>query len=111
MVFRPGISGNPGGRRKTDVNVVNLAKHYTPQAIAALVDALKYKNERVHAAAILLDRAWGKVPQPLSGDKNQPLIVDFRWADAQHAQPIASIPVQTKQPKAIDVEWKDVDGN
>lgn len=58
--FKPGQSGNPGGRPK---GVAALAREHTPEAIKALVAALKCKKERVSAAIALLDRGWGKPVQ------------------------------------------------
>jgi len=57
--WKAGQSGNPGGRPKAQKDIEALARKYTPAAIAALVAALSGKD-RVHAAAILLDRGWGK---------------------------------------------------
>ena len=80
--FKKGQSGNPSGKRKSDMDVEQLAKQHTPQAIAALVMALKYPRERVPAATALLNRGWGMPRQQIAGDANAPLIVDFRWADS-----------------------------
>jgi len=54
--FRPGRSGNPGGRSKTQVDIQALAQRHGPEAIQTLAAALKSRNERVRvaAAAILL---------------------------------------------------------
>jgi len=85
--FRPGVSGNPGGRPKAALDVQELARAHTPDAIAALVAALANPRERVSAAVALLDRGWGKPTQPLAGDgMAAPLAIDFRWADATPAQ-------------------------
>ena len=80
--FRPGMSGNPGGRPKAALDVQELARAHTPDAINALVAALANPRERVSAAVALLDRGWGKPTQSLAGDRNAPLAIDFRWADA-----------------------------
>lgn len=70
MAFQKGKSGNPGGRPKAAISVRDLARQHTTDAIKTLVKALAAKNEsvRVSAAQALLDRGWGKAPQPLDGD-------------------------------------------
>lgn len=51
-----------------------MCQALTPRAVAALDKALDDPRSRVGAAAIILDRGWGKVPQPVSaadGDGNE----------------------------------------
>ena len=55
--FRPGQSGNPGGRPRQDVTA--LARAHTREAVEALVAALKRPKEAVPAAVALLNRGWG----------------------------------------------------
>jgi hypothetical protein len=89
--FRPGMSGNPGGRPKAALDMQELARAHTPDAIAALVAALANPRERVSAAVALLDRGWGKPVQALAGDSSAPpVVVEFRWADAT-PQPAPSL--------------------
>src|SRR4051794_19249121 len=59
--FRPGQSGNPGGRPKAERNVRELAQRHTAEAIEALVDVVRTGKpaERVQAATALLDGGWG----------------------------------------------------
>jgi hypothetical protein len=67
MKFKPGQSGNPGGRPKVVAEVQDLARQHAPAAIVELARlALKAKNETVRVAAIreLLDRGYGKPRRP-----------------------------------------------
>ncbi len=57
-----------------------LARVYTPEAIERLAFWLKSDNAKasVSAAAILLDRAWGKPPQSHTGEDGEgPVDVDL----------------------------------
>lgn len=64
--WRPGTSGNPGGRPKVVGHVRDLARTHTEEAIKALADIMRDPSEkgaaRVRAAEALLDRAWGRAP-------------------------------------------------
>ena len=63
--FRPGQSGNPGGRPKVIGHVRDLARAHTELAItklAAIVMRCRDPRAQVAAAKELLDRAWGKAP-------------------------------------------------
>jgi hypothetical protein len=63
MPFKPGQSGNPGGRPKGWAEVNALARQHTAAAIEALVKSLGDRRTRVQAAQALLDRGWGKPMQ------------------------------------------------
>ena len=45
--FNPGQSGNPGGRPVIVKHIQELARQHTPEALQALLDALKIPGERV----------------------------------------------------------------
>ena len=64
--WKKGQSGNPGGKRKIDYAVRDMAKVYTPEALAVLRRIMKQSPDdraRVAAANSLLDRGWGKPAQ------------------------------------------------
>jgi len=78
--WKPGESGNPGGRPAVAKEIRELARQYTDVAIEALRSiALSGKNEsaRVAAAQALLDRGYGKPKQGLevSGADGGPIEV------------------------------------
>jgi hypothetical protein len=65
--FRPGVSGNPTGRKRGDlppIDIKRLARAHTREAVAALVEITndrKAKNsDRIVAANSLLDRGFGR---------------------------------------------------
>lgn len=65
--WKPGESGNPGGRPKQVVTLTELARTHTKAAVETLVAIMQDPNEagasRVTAANSILDRAWGKPMQ------------------------------------------------
>lgn len=65
--FRPGESGNPGGRPRAEIEVRELARQHGPAIIRRLLRLSRSKNERVAVAAcqVLLDRGYGRAPQSL----------------------------------------------
>jgi hypothetical protein len=69
MTFRPGQSGNPGGRPKALHRLTDLAREHTEEAVETLVAIMRDKDAsstaRTAAAAHLLDRGWGKAAQPV----------------------------------------------
>lgn len=76
MVFKPGQSGNPGGRRKDVGEVKELARAHTVEAITTLVEMMRgASSERVRVAAAdsLLDRAHGRPAQAVTGEDGGPI--------------------------------------
>lgn len=68
--FKPGESGNPGGRPKADPQVVEILTAACPKAaqkLVELIDSTDVKLARV-ACDSILDRVLGKATQPISGD-------------------------------------------
>jgi hypothetical protein len=80
-LWKPGQSGNPGGRPKGHGKIKEMARQNTEKAILTLVEALEATKVvglaaievpdhqvRISAANALLDRGWGK---PAASDKNE----------------------------------------
>jgi len=67
--FKPGQSGNPGGRPKTLPELRLAARAHTPEALSTLAAIMRSRRAtpgaRVQAVRELLDRAWGRPAQEL----------------------------------------------
>jgi hypothetical protein len=87
--FQPGQSGNPNGRSKATLDIIEAARALTPRALAALEKALDDPDRAVQAAQILLDRAWGKPPVAVyarfhpDADADGVVRYEFVWGKAQ----------------------------
>lgn len=73
--FVKGQSGNPGGKPKGYGGLVAAARAHTEEAVRTLVESLRDPKLRVQAAVALLDRGWGRPPQTIQGDPENPLTV------------------------------------
>jgi len=78
MPFKPGESGNPGGKQRKSNKASGMCRDNTDKAIQVLIDKLSSAKEDVQlkAAVEILNRGWGK-PQEyveLSGDEESPLL-------------------------------------
>ena len=77
MPFRPGVSGNPGGRPKALRDIRERTRAYTDETITQLVTWVRSDNARASVAAcsLLLSYAWGKPPQSMevSGPNGEPI--------------------------------------
>ncbi|MBK8810770.1 MAG: hypothetical protein IPN69_08580 [Acidobacteria bacterium] len=84
--FKPGQTGNPGGRPKKtqeELDLVEACKGKTPAALAVIEKIMTSgSNERnqLSAALAIIERAWGKAiqPQTLSGPNGGEIPVGIR---------------------------------
>lgn len=65
--FRPGQSGNPGGKSKTEAEIASLARTHGPEMVGLLMEIARGKKQagtaRVMAMQELFNRGFGKSPQ------------------------------------------------
>lgn len=66
------LGGRPkGAKNKTGADIRLLAQQYAPAALAEIGRLSKYAESegvRVKAGEVILDRAYGRAPQPFDGD-------------------------------------------
>jgi hypothetical protein len=64
--WRPGQSGNPGGRTPEFVDCQRLCREASPEAARRLIGLMYSEDERIAlmAADKVLDRAWGRPKEP-----------------------------------------------
>jgi hypothetical protein len=81
MSWKPGESGNPGGRPKGYGDIRDLARNHTDRAIQVLAtimdDEKAPKNARAAAAQALLDRGWGRPETNLNVNETRDSWSDF----------------------------------
>ena len=89
--WKPGQSGNPSGRRKTDPAVIETLKAATTLAARTLVDLAEDADNpriRLQAAEAILNRVYGRPTQPIDatvGGSGDPIHIVFdgvleRWS-------------------------------
>lgn len=76
--FKPGQSGNPGGRPKIDPAVKEALAALTVPAVQKLAELLKSDNEKIALGAVceVLDRNLGKAVQAISDPDGNALPVN-----------------------------------
>ncbi len=78
MPFQPGQSGNPSGRPKQDPAIKEAARRHAEEALAVIVANMADESAAIRqkAAESILDRAYGKPAQSLTGPDDGPLLVE-----------------------------------
>jgi hypothetical protein len=111
--FAKGTTGNAGGRSKMARDIQALAQEHGPAAIATLVEALKSRNERVcvAAAAILLDRGYGRVPQAITGADGNPVTLLHLFATRAVGEQVLTELMQHQSGTAFDGSAQLVNGD
>jgi len=76
--------GRPrGALNKSTKDIKALAQKHTPEALHTLVSVMKFSESdaaRVSAAKELLDRGYGKSPQPQTGEGGSgPVALAISW--------------------------------
>ena len=72
-LFKPGQSGNPGGRPKADPEMQAILKAACPKAAAKLVELLDCSTPKIvlSAAEAILNRIYGKPKESVDMNVNQ----------------------------------------
>lgn len=78
--FKPGQSGNPGGKKKTPEDIKEMLRGATPDACRLLCATINDTNAklelRIKCSEIVLDRVYGKPQQAVEVDaKNIPQVI------------------------------------
>jgi hypothetical protein len=109
-VWKPGQSGNPGGKGGAYYEMMRLARHFTPQATQYLIDIASDLGEetrnRLVAMSMLLDRAWGK-PKEFDPNAEKPTTaIDLSRLTADQRQQLRELLRLTSARQARLAAWQ-----
>ncbi len=82
--FKPGVSGNPSGRSKELIEIRDLARSHSVDALAVLksiaLDATAPASSRVAACEAIITRGFGRPGLSLAGpDEAEPVELIVSW--------------------------------
>ena len=108
--FKPGQSGNPGGRTRASREARELARSYSLPAIEKLAEmagltaapAAESETARIQALNSLLDRGIGRPKLIIEGDEDAPIANHFTWGPAHSPDEVAPAVVAPIIEAAVD---------
>lgn len=111
--WRPGTSGNPGGRPKVLAAVQALARRHTVAAIGELFRIMQNGESdhvKLAAAKLLLERGWGQPCLPITGaDGESGIVVQvLTLTDPSEAEAPAAEPQRRPAGSAQFVDFNEV---
>ena len=115
--FPKGVSGNPGGRRKTQATVLAFVRDHSKEAVEMLISIMRnspHDSQRLAACRELLDRAWGKPKEFVEANVNvgRRREIDLSQLDDKHLEALdaairALVPLEQE---IIEGEATEVEG-
>jgi hypothetical protein len=101
-----GFTGNPGGRTSAYGEMQRRAREFSPEAAEFLIEIVRDKSEdsrnRIVAAGMILDRAWGKAKEMPERDPKAEL---QDMTDEQLAEHTAELLIEGGMPRATAIKF------
>ena len=85
--FMPGVSGNPSGKPKYDVDISALCREHGPRGVEVAAELMEHGDPRVRLAAVmaLWDRGFGKPVQAIASQDTAATLTFMHLIAAQAA--------------------------
>src|SRR3990167_6931946 len=95
-----GVSGNPGGRPKQDVRILDFCRAHSVEAANVILEIMRDKDApptaRLAAAHSIIDRVYGKPAQAVTGEDGGPIRIEAELSDRDVARQIALLLAKAK---------------